>query len=266
MTTGAAGSRRLVQASTHNGCAVVTLCRGEALNALSYTMVEELRSAVAWASAEAGVRGILFRSENERAFCAGADIKESASLSDERALGNHAALRSLLEEIEAVPQMSVAAVGGPALGAGFELALSCDVIFASDRALFGLPETKVGLVPSGGGIRRLAQSVGLHSATDIILSGRSVSAPEALALGIAARVVSSENLYDTCLEYLAQAKKASPGAVTLAKRLARRCLDLGRSDFDDAEQQAWREARRLADFREGVAAFLEGRDAAWIDV
>lgn len=253
----------LVRTSRLGSRATITLCRGGALNALSWEMIGQLRGAVMGAAEDASLRAVTFASESPRAFCVGADLREFATLTPDAASERHADLVALLRQVRALPMLTVAAVSGAALGGGFELALSCDVVIASQAAAFGLPETRVGLIPSGGGIRLLAQSVGLGRAREIALSGRALSAREARDLGIVAQVATPEHLDDACSEFIASALRGSPLAVRLAKQLAWRSMDLRSEEYEEAEAAAWREARSSPECGEGVRAFAQKRAPTW---
>jgi enoyl-CoA hydratase/carnithine racemase len=162
-----------------------------------------------------------------------------------------------------VPQPTIASVFGFALGGGFELALSCDLIVASDDAVLGLPETRVGIVPGGGGTQLLSRRIGLARAKDLILSGRRIGAEEARDIGVAQRVVPRDGLAEVTRALAGEICANSP----VGAREAKAAIDLG---FDaplqvglDLEDLAWRRAVASDDRREGIAAFNEKRDPRW---
>jgi enoyl-CoA hydratase/carnithine racemase len=194
-------------------------------------------------------------SGGERIFAAGAEITEFGGPDEAALIG--ARFVDALGAVAAIPRMVIAAVSGFALGGGCELALACDLRFASSRAKFGQPEVLLGIIPGGGGTQRLARLVGPARAKDLILSGRQVGAEEALAMGLVDRVVEPERVLD---EALAHAAGLAAGAL-VAQALAKRAID-GGLETDLArgiqiEQEAFVESFRTEDSRIGVASFLE---------
>ena len=204
---------------------------------------------------------MVLSSSSARAFCVGADLKERANFSDDELLAQRPAIRSLFSALLDMPQPTIAAVAGFALGGGFELALSCDLIVADATAVFGLPEVTVGLVPGGGGTQLLARRIGLGAATDLVLTGRKVAAQEAVHLGIVNRPVTSVG--DESLALAAVIAANAPVAVQAAKRVLAAGFGLPLSEALSLEDAAWRAAAVSADRREGIAAFVAKRPAVW---
>jgi enoyl-CoA hydratase/carnithine racemase len=242
---------------------VVTLARPEALNAISMQVADQLAGAVLATAADPSVWVMILEADGDRAFCVGADLKERATLDDAGWMRNRILTRALFDAIRAVPQPTIASVFGFALGGGFELALSCDLIVASDDAVFGLPETRVGIVPGGGGTQLLARRVGVARAKEIILAGRRTGAEEARDIGVAQRVTPREGLAEVTRDLALDICANSPVGV----REAKAAIDLG---FDaplavglDLEDLAWRRAVASEDRREGIAAFNDKRDPRW---
>src|SRR2546425_740720 len=180
---------RFVTIELDGHVATVTLSRPEALNAISGEVANELAGALLQSSADPEAWVVVLGAAGERAFCVGADLKERNRLDDAGWLQNRILMRAMFDSLRAIPQPTVASVFGHALGGGFELALSCDLIVASDDAVFGLPEVRVGIVPGGGGTQLLVRKVGVARAKDLILTGRRISAAEALDIGLVAREV-----------------------------------------------------------------------------
>src|SRR2546428_6609471 len=188
-----------VELSVADPVATIRLNRPEALNAISGEMANEVAGALLQAGAMADVWTVVLAAAGERAFCVGADLKERNRLDDAGWLRNRVLMRGMFDSLRAVPQPTIASVFGFALGGGFELALSCDLIVASRDAVLGLPETGVGIVPGGGGTQLLARRIGLSRAKELILTGRRLSADEALAWGLVSRVVPREELADAAM-------------------------------------------------------------------
>ncbi len=190
----------------------------------------------------------------DRIFAAGAEIREFGGPDEAAVIG--ARFRATLDAVAALPRMVVAAVSGYALGGGCELALACDVRFASSRARLGQPEILLGIIPGGGGTQRLARLVGPARAKDLILTGRQVPADEALAMGLVDRVVAAEDLMPAALAYAAELAAGPLQAQARAKAAIDRGLDVTLPDGLDLEQRAFVEVFRTDDSQAGVASFL----------
>jgi enoyl-CoA hydratase len=240
--------------------ATVTMNRPERLNALSHEMMGAVASALVELDGDHSVRAIVLAG-SERAFAAGADIKEmAATTAMEFAFGAH------VEQLDAIRRLNtplIAAVSGHCLGGGCELAMMCDLIVASETASFGLPETGVGIIPGAGGTQRLVRAVGKAKAMDVILTGRTLDAYEAERAGLVARVVARE----MWLREAQAAAHAIAARAPIAQRLAReavdRAADLGLDDGLAFERKSLYLAFASQDAREGLTAFTERRRPQW---
>ena len=241
----------------------VVLDRPSALNAVSTALALQLTSVLREIAGDGTVRALVLSSSQDRAFCVGADLKERAGFSNEQLLGQRRVIRALFEAVRELPMPAVAAVGGFALGGGFELALSCDLIVADARAVLGLTEVTVGLVPGGGGTQLLARRIGAGRAADLILTGRKVDAAEAWQLGIVDRLIDAGAVRSVALDVAAAVAANSPLAVRAAKRALHAGLGVSLVDGLDIEDAAWRAAAVSADRREGISAFTEKRSPNW---
>jgi enoyl-CoA hydratase len=238
----------------------VLLNRPKQLNALSDELMDELVTALRELDADDGVRCIVVGG-SERAFAAGADIAELAQTS---AIEVYASRRvERWDEIRALRTPLVAAVSGFCLGGGCELALACDLIVASETARFGQPETGLGLIPGAGGTQRLTRAVGKALAMDVILSGRFLSAREALAAGLVARVVAREAWLDEARRVARDIAAKGPVANRLAKEAVDRAHEAPLTLGVDYERRLLALALASEDAREGLAAFLEKREPEW---
>ena len=246
-----------------DGIAEITLNRPEAMNAISSAMAAELARACAELAAAPEIRVVMFGAAGERAFCAGADLKERADMTDADILRQRHAIRAVFGAMLALPQPAVAAVHGFALGGGCELALSCDLVVADGTAVFGLPEVTVGLVPGGGGTQLTLRRLGPGRAADLVLTGRRVGIDEAERLGLVDRRVAAGQDGPAALELAGQIAANSPVAVRAAKRALRHGWGVSLEAGLDVEDAAWRTAALSADRREGIAAFVEKRKPAW---
>ena len=236
--------------------ATITITREAALNALSRKVIAELRAAAAHLEAAPGVRVVVVTGAGDKAFVAGADIAEMHQLSGPDARGLAVAGGLLGKAIEGSAHAWIAAVNGFAFGGGCELALACDFIYASDRAKFGQPEVKLGVVPGFGGTQRLARRVGVAKAKELCMTGDTIDAAEALRIGLADAVVPHAELHATVSALGHRIAANGPLAVAAVKRL----IHVGQSETLEVaiahEQIAFGEAFETADQREGMAAFL----------
>ncbi|HEY3210215.1 MAG TPA: enoyl-CoA hydratase-related protein [Actinomycetota bacterium] len=243
--------------------AVVKLNRPEALNAISGEVADFLAGSLLQAAADPNAWVVVLTAAGDKAFCVGADLKERNLLDDAGWMRNRVLMRGLFDSLRALPQPTIASVFGYALGGGFELALNCDLIVATNDAVFGLPEVRVGIVPGGGGTQALVRRLGPARAKDLIFTGRRISAEEAYGLGLVARVVERDALERATLELAREICGSSPVAVREAKLAVDRGLDVTLEDGIELEDLAWRRAVASQDRREGIAAFNEKRDPQW---
>jgi enoyl-CoA hydratase/carnithine racemase len=246
-----------------DGIAQITLSRPEAMNAISSAMAAELARTCAELAVAPDVRVVVLGAAGERAFSAGADLKERAGMTDADILRQRHAVRGVFGAVLALPQPVVAAVHGFALGGGCELALSCDLVVADETAVFGLPEVTVGLVPGGGGTQLGLRRLGPGRAADLVLTGRKVGIDEAMRFGLVDRRVPAGQADRAALDLAGQIAANSPVAVRAAKRAIRHGWGVSLEAGLDIEDAAWRTAALSADRREGIAAFVEKRKPAW---
>jgi enoyl-CoA hydratase/carnithine racemase len=247
----------------HAGVCEIILDRPEAMNAIDTAMAVRLAQACAELAADRGVRAVVLSAAGDRAFCVGADLKERNRMRDADLLAQREVFRAAFGGLLSLPQPVIAAVHGYALGGGCELALSCDLIVADETAVFGLPETTVGLVPGGGGTQLAQRKMGPGRAADLIFTGRRVPAVEAERIGLADRLVPPGQAAHQALEVAQRIAANSPVAVRAAKRAIRQGGGIGLAAALEIEDAAWRAAALSADRREGIAAFNEKRDPRW---
>lgn len=235
-----------------DGVAVVTLNNGK-VNALSGAVVAAIHAIADDLTADPP--GAVVVTGGERIFAAGADISEFGG--PDEALGITERIHASLDALAAIPRFVIAAVSGYALGGGCELALACDYRIAGDRGVFGQPEILLGTIPGGGGTQRLARLVGPSRAKEICITGRQVTADEALRIGLADEIVPGDELHDRAF---ALAAECASGAV-LSQAFAKQAIDVGLSVSLDAglriEREAFVESFRTNDSQIGVKSFLE---------
>jgi len=235
-----------------DGVALVRLQNGK-VNSLSSDLLRQLRAAAE--DLTANPPGAVVVTGSERIFAAGADISEFGGPEEGREIG--ALFLEALNAVAAIPRMVIAAVSGPALGGGCELALACDLRIAGDTARFGQPEILLGIIPGGGGTQRLARLVGPAKAKDLVLSGRAVRADEALRIGLVDEVVPAAELLDHARARAAELAQGAVAAQALAKRAIDDGLDLSLAEGLALEQDLFEEVFTTDDAAIGVVSFLE---------
>jgi enoyl-CoA hydratase/carnithine racemase len=243
--------------------AIVSLNRPDSLNAISGALADELAGACRRVARDDEVWAVVVRAEGEKAFCVGADLKERSSFELEDFQDNRKKMVAMFEAVRDLPQPSIAAVFGFALGGGFEIALSCDLIVAAEGTKLGLPEVRVGLLPAGGGTQLLARRIGLARAKDMILRARRVDAAEAKEIGIVSEVTSRDALDGATERIAEEICKGSPVATRAAKRPLDAALGTPLAQGIDLENDAWGEVIASSDRAEGIGAFNEKRDPNW---
>jgi enoyl-CoA hydratase/carnithine racemase len=245
------------------GVAELVMDRPAALNAVSTEQARAIAVACTELSVDRSLNVVILASALDRAFCVGADLKERAGFTDDDLAAQRPITRAAYGGVLDLPMPTLAAVEGFALGGGCELALACDLIVASDSAVFGLPEVGVGLVPGGGGTQLLSRRIGVNQAADLIFTARRVGAEEALRLGLVDRRVVTGCARAAALELAAEIGAHSPVALRNAKWALRRGADVDLTSGLSIEDQAWQRTAFSADRAEGIAAFNARRSPQW---
>ncbi|MBX2800896.1 MAG: enoyl-CoA hydratase/isomerase family protein [Myxococcales bacterium] len=240
----------------------ITINRPAALNAINEEVLDGLEAAVADLRSATDVRAVVVTGAGEKAFVAGADIGFMSSLTPVRAELFAERGQGILDGLAALPMPVIAAVSGFALGGGCEIAMACDLIIADATARFGQPEVKLGVIPGFGGTQRLARRVGLSNALDLCLTGRMVGAEEALRMGLASQVVEGKAA-DAATEIARGITSLGPVALRLCKRAIHENVDAALSTAQAAERTLFGMCFATEDQKEGMAAFLEKRSAAF---
>ncbi|MFD6325700.1 enoyl-CoA hydratase/isomerase family protein [Streptomyces sp. NPDC058442] len=253
----------LVRRHEQGRVAELVLDRPKAMNAVSTEMARSVAGACAELGRDPEVRAVVLTSSHERAFCVGADLKERNSFSDADLVRQRPVARGAYTGVLELPVPTVAAVHGFALGGGFELALSCDVIVADRTAVLGLPEVSVGVIPGGGGTQLLPRRVGAARAAELIFTARRVEAAEARELGLVDELVEAGRDREEALAMAARIAANSPVGLRAAKRALRLGQGLDLPAGLEVEDAAWRSVAFSGDRAEGVAAFNEKRKPNW---
>jgi enoyl-CoA hydratase/carnithine racemase len=241
---------------------IIRVNRERKLNAMNRAVLDAMMAYLVQTAGDPELHATIITGTG-RAFIAGADIGEYWQRGPEAFAEYQRLGRALLEQIERHPKPVIAAVNGAALGGGFELALACDVIVAGEAAVFGLPEPRLGLVPGGGGTQRLTRAVGRYRAKDILLLGRQLSAQEAQAWGLVARVAPAGSEAGVAQELGERIAGLAPLAVRAAKRLVNEGEDAALEVALSYEQQTLIGLYATADGQEGINAFMEKRAAVF---
>ncbi len=248
----------LVEQRGHVG--LITLNRPQALNALNRTLLMELMEALEAFDANPEV-GAMVITGNEKAFAAGADIKEMAEASAVEMLERDTI--GLFDRIRRIKKPVIAAVSGWALGGGCELALSCDMIVASETARFGQPEINIGVIPGAGGTQRLTRAIGKALAMEMVLNNRTLTAQEALQFGLVNRVAPVERYLEEALNLAEEIASRAPLAVRLAKEAINAAFETSLTEGLAAERRNFYLLFATEDQKEGMKAFIEKRKPQW---
>jgi enoyl-CoA hydratase len=237
--------------------ATIRINRPDAMNALNSLVARELVRCLSDLEADDSVRCVILTG-NDKAFCAGADVREMAKLSAaEMASSDH--LKPLWEGTANFQKPLIAALSGYALGGGLELAMCCDIIVASEGTRLGQPEINIGIIPGGGGTQRLPRAVGKHKAMEMILTGAMISAEEARGLGLVNRVVPPGKYLEEATKLALEIASKAPVAVRSAKRAVLASQELSLSKGLELELDLFHELFATEDQKEGMSAFLEKR-------
>lgn len=242
-----------------DGLLQITFNRPAAHNAISNAMAERLHAELEQAGGRRDLRAILFTGAGDRAFCAGADLKERREMSPDEKWAQRTRLWRVNQLIWHLPQPAIAAIHGWCLGGGFELALACDFRIATEQATFAFPEMSLGAYPGAGGPIYLPRLIGRARAKEILFTARQVDAQEALALGIVEWLVSRDDLLPRARQLAEGFKRCSPLGVAGAKRLINQGADLPIEVANQLNEAIRRPLEATQDYEEGIRAHYEKR-------
>ena len=252
----------MIRVERQDSIATVTIDRQDALNALDVATLTELRDRLRELAGDHDVRVVVLTGAGEKAFVAGADIKYMSGLDPEGAKGWGALGHEAGMLLETMPKPTIAAINGFALGGGCELALACDIRYAASHAKLGQPEINLGIVPGWGGTQRLARICGLGVAKDLVFSGRTIDAEEALRIGLVNAV--ADPVLERAVETARELAAKSPVALSLAKRLCNLTLGVDHAGGLEVEANEFGDLFASEDAKEGLAAFVEKRAANFV--
>lgn len=247
-----------------NGIGVLTIQRPEALNALNAEVLKDLKSLLSELKTKKDLRCLIVTGAGNKAFVAGADIKEMQARPEEEGQKMAEEGQSAFKGFEELHCVVIAAVNGFALGGGLELALSCDFIIASDKAKLGLPEVSLGLIPGFGGTQRLSRNVGKGVARRMVLTGDMFTAQQCANWGLVTEVVPSEELMALAKKIAAKVISQSPNAIRLAKRAVNEGYDQTLYEGLNLEAKLFQQAFSSEDKKIGTAAFVEKKPPQFV--
>ena len=239
---------------------IVTLNRPQAMNAFNITMLSELFDALEAFDKDEAI-GALIVTGNEKAFAAGADIKEMADATPFQMITE--ARVDVWDRIRGIKKPVIAAVSGWALGGGCEFVLSCDMVVASESAKFGQPEITIGIIPGAGGTQRLARLVGKNLTMEMVINNRTLNANEAMQFGLANRVVPVEGYLDAAVAFAEEIASRAPMAVRMAKDSVNAAFETTLTEGLKAEKRNFYPLFSTEDQKEGMQAFIEKRKPNW---
>ncbi|CAN2041438.1 putative enoyl-CoA hydratase/isomerase YngF [Candidatus Magnetomoraceae bacterium gMMP-15] len=250
---------QLIKKDLHDKTLILTLNRPKLMNSFNFAMLRALKDEVEKAHFDPEIRVLVITGSGEKAFCAGADLKERITLSEQQVREFIHTIRNLFSFIEILNKPVIAAVNGVALGGGTELSLACDIRIASSKAVMGLTETRLAIIPGAGGTQRLPRLIGRGKAKELIFTGKRVDAEEALKIGLVNKVCPPEKLLDECLEMANEICQAGPIAIQQAKYAINYGLETDINTGMAIESNAYWVTIPTEDRLEGLAAFREKR-------
>lgn len=252
-------SETFVKYRKEGAAAIITIDRPAALNALNPEVLSQLGAMLKEAWADDEVKGVILTGAGGKAFVAGADIGTMRNLPPSKAVEFGELGLATLQLIEDMPKPVIAAINGFALGGGLELALACDMIYATPKSKLGQPEVKLGIIPGFGGTQRLTRLIGRNRAKELIYTGDMIDAAKAYEYGIVQQVVEEEQLIDFCKQVIDRISAVGPLAVAQAKRAINKGSDLALDAGLAMEKLAFMSLFNTHDQKEGMSAFLEKR-------
>ncbi|MBU0970252.1 MAG: enoyl-CoA hydratase/isomerase family protein [Proteobacteria bacterium] len=249
----------LLRVEEKNQAILLTLNRPEVMNCLNFDLLYALRDEIDAIQYKTDIRCAIITGAGEKSFCAGADLKERATLTPDQVKKFILTIRNLLTSLQNLPIPVISAVNGIALGGGTEVALASDIRIAADTASMGLTEARLAIIPGGGGTQRLPRIIGVAKAKELIFTGRRVDATEALEIGLVNRVVPREKLLDACMEMAGMIAETGPIAVEMAKYAIDKGIETDLATGLAIESNAYRVTIPTEDRVEGLTAFREKR-------
>lgn len=241
------------------GIGLITLSRPEAANAMSVQLLEELGATLDQVNRDPAIRVVLLTGAGEKAFCAGADLKERQGMSDRQVKEIVRLIGATVTKVETLAQPVIAVINGVAFGGGLELALACDLRIAARHAKVGLTETSLGIIPGAGGTQRLPRLIGIEKAKELIYTARRLHAEQAKSYGLVTSVYEGHELLDKALQLAGEIAKNAPLALVQAKLAINQGVEVDLTTGLKIESLAYNELISTQDRLEGLRAFQEKR-------
>jgi methylglutaconyl-CoA hydratase len=255
----------LLNKCNNTNIATISLNRFDGKNSLSNKMINELKNAIDNVNVDNNIRALILTSTVQGIFCAGADLKERLTMPDDQVEEFVSKLRSTFTDIENLPFPTIAAIEGVALGGGLELALACDIRIGGSKAILGLPETSLAIIPGAGGTQRLPRLLGIAKAKELIFLSKRLTAADALSIGLINEMVESENVLKKATEIAKEISEKGP----IAQRMAKLAIDKGiHMSMNDAlihEKKCYSGVVKTHDRKEGLLAFKEKRKPIYLN-
>ena len=252
-----------VKVDVEDGIAILTLMRAEAANALSIQMLHEINEALETIQYNRAIRVVIVTGDGEKAFCAGADLKERNGMSEEEVRKTVALIGQTISHFETLAQPVIAAINGVAFGGGLELALACDIRIASSHVKLGLTETALGIIPGAGGTQRLPRLIGVGKVKELIYTARRLCANEALTYGIVEHVVAPQQLLAEAKALATEMAKNAPLSLIQAKTAINQGMQTDIVTGLQIESLAYSRLLYTEDRLEGLKAFQEKRSPVY---
>ncbi|SDO29509.1 enoyl-CoA hydratase-related protein [Alkalicoccus daliensis] len=249
----------MIQAKVEEGLAILTLDRAEAANALSNELIEKAVQVLQEWHESQSIKAVIITGSGDRVFCAGADLKERAGMNPDEVRAAVKNIRNFIEKVYEMPQPVIAAINGAAIGGGVELALACDFRIAVQYATFSLAETGLGIIPGAGGTQRLPRLIGEQKAKELILTGKKISAEEAVYSGLVLKAFSRSELLPEAEHFARIIASRAPLANRYAKSAINQGLQKTLQEGLQVEQAEYEKTINTKDRLEGLAAFKEKR-------
>jgi len=246
-----------------NGIAQLTLSRDVGKNSLSKEMIEELNQAVAQVRGDSQVKVLIVKSSVAKVFCAGADLKERLTMSNSDVEAFVAKLRDSFQGVATLPIPTIAVIEGAALGGGLELALACDIRIAGARAVLGLPETSLAIIPGAGGTQRLPRTIGIAKAKELVFTSARLTAEESAAICLVNYAVEADNALITAEGLALKMVQNGPIGMRMAKAAIDGGIDLPLEEALNVERQCYAQVVNTEDRMEGINAFVEKRKSVY---
>ncbi|MBB5150118.1 MULTISPECIES: enoyl-CoA hydratase [Ureibacillus] len=246
------------------GIGLITLNRPEAANAMSIQLLTDLNECLDEVAKNREIRVVLITGSGDKAFCAGADLKERKNMNEQQVRETVRLIGSTVNRVEALPQPVIAVLNGVAFGGGLELALACDLRIASSEAKMGLTEVSLGIIPGAGGTQRLPRLIGLGKAKELIYTARRITASEALEINLINEVVEKEDLLKRATELAREIAKNAPLSLIQAKIAINKGIEVDLTTGLKIEELAYNELLYTEDRMEGLVAFQEKRQPQYV--